>query len=178
MEETADEVLTGADETKVRVDVTGAAEIDEMVREEVLAGKEEIDVVRTGVAERMVREEVGAEEMEEKREAETGLEAERGREAVLLGMEENREAEVVVREAVVTGAETTVLADPSPLLLDDPPNEVETVFLMNGVSWLMMEPTRSESLEVDEETTFETTCSTAGRPRILTKFSWTFLVSV
>lgn len=172
MEETADELLTGADETKVRVDVTGAAAIDEMVREEVLAGKEEIDVERTGAEERMVREEAGAEEMEEKREAE------RGREAVLLGMEEKREAEVVVREAVVAGAETTVLADPRPLLLDDPPNEVETVFLMNGVNWLMMEPTRSESLEPDEETTFETTCSTAGRPRILTKFSWTFLVSV
>jgi len=41
---------------------------------------------------------------------------------------------VVARDAVVVGAETTVLADPRPLLLDELPREVETVLLMNGVN--------------------------------------------
>lgn len=149
-EVTADE-LDGADEVKVRVDVVVTGVAERTVREEVL-GKEEV-TVREEAAGR--KDETGT---AAGRKEETGAEETTLRREEVLGREER-----TVREAVEAGDERTLLEDPRPLLLDDPVKEVETVFLMNGVNWEMIEPTRSESPDV---TAFWTTSSTAGRPRI------------
>jgi len=173
-DETKEVVVTGAAERTVREELLGKLESEELLlgkleKEEVLGKLETEDEVR-------VREEDGGRETGRKED--TGVEETTGRKdetgveetAVRRGVVAEREASLPPlkeeRRVRVAGAEATVLEDPIALLLGDPePKEVETVFLMNGVSWEMMLPTRSESL-LPDETACETTCSTGGRPRI------------